>query len=54
VEYAADGLAVVIVMPALSMAPATYLGTAARARSELGWRARDLDEGLRDTVAALA
>lgn len=33
---------------------ATYLGTSARAERELGWSARDLDEGLRETVAALA
>lgn len=32
---------------------ATYLGTPARARDELGWLARSLDEGLRETVAAL-
>lgn len=31
----------------------TYLGTPARAEQELGWSARDLDEGLRETVAAL-
>ena len=39
---------------ALRASVATYLGTATRAESELGWRARDLDEGLRETVAALA
>jgi nucleoside-diphosphate-sugar epimerase len=33
---------------------ATYLGTSARAEAELGWSARSLDEGLRETVAALA
>lgn len=32
---------------------ATYLGTPARAEQELGWSARGLDEGLRDTVASL-
>ena len=32
---------------------ATYLGTPARAERELGWHARALEEGLRDTVAAL-
>ena len=32
---------------------ATYLGTPARAKDELGWLARSLDEGLRETVAAL-
>ena len=33
---------------------ATYLGTPARAERELGWHARDLEHGLRDTVTALA
>jgi len=33
---------------------ATYLGSPARAEQELGWSARDLDEGLRETVAALS
>jgi dihydroflavonol-4-reductase len=32
---------------------ATYYGTPAKAERELGWSARPLDEGLRDTVAAL-
>jgi nucleoside-diphosphate-sugar epimerase len=32
---------------------ATYYGDPAKAGRELGWRARDLDEGLRETVAAL-
>jgi nucleoside-diphosphate-sugar epimerase len=32
---------------------ATYLGTPARAEAELGWTARSLDEGLRETVTAL-
>lgn len=32
---------------------ATYLGSPARAEHELGWSARGLDEGLRDTVASL-
>ena len=32
---------------------ATYYGSPARAERELGWRARPLDEGLRETVAAL-
>jgi nucleoside-diphosphate-sugar epimerase len=32
---------------------ATYLGTPERAEQELGWSARGLDEGLRETVAAL-
>jgi dihydroflavonol-4-reductase len=32
---------------------ATYLGSPARAEQELGWSARGLDEGLRETVAAL-
>ena len=32
---------------------ATYLGTPAKAERDLGWRARDLDTGLRETVAAL-
>jgi len=32
---------------------ATYLGTPARAEQELGWSARGLDEGLRETVPAL-
>ncbi len=31
----------------------TYLGTPARAELELGWTARGLDEGLRETVASL-
>ncbi|HEX6248618.1 MAG TPA: NAD-dependent epimerase/dehydratase family protein [Nocardioidaceae bacterium] len=31
---------------------ATYLGSPARAEHELGWSARPLDEGLRETVAA--
>jgi hypothetical protein len=31
----------------------TYLGAPARAEQELGWTARDLDEGLRETVATL-
>jgi nucleoside-diphosphate-sugar epimerase len=37
----------------LRAAISTYLGTPARAEQELGWSARDLDEGLRETVAAL-
>ncbi len=32
---------------------ATYYGSPARAERELGWRARPLDQGLRETVAAL-
>ena len=32
---------------------ATYLGTPAKAERDLGWHARDLDTGLRETVAAL-
>lgn len=32
---------------------ATYYGSPARAEQALGWRARPLDEGLRETVAAL-
>jgi len=32
---------------------ATYYGTPAKAERDLGWTARPLDEGLRDTVAAL-
>ena len=32
---------------------ATYLGTSAKAGRDLGWHARDLDTGLRETVAAL-
>jgi nucleoside-diphosphate-sugar epimerase len=32
---------------------ATYYGSPARAERELGWRARSLDEGLRETVDAL-
>lgn len=32
---------------------ATYLGSSARAEHELGWSARPLDEGLRETVASL-
>ena len=32
---------------------ATYYGSPERAERELGWRARPLDEGLRETVAAL-
>jgi len=32
---------------------ATYLGTPAKAERDLGWQARDLDTGLRETVAAL-
>lgn len=32
---------------------ASYLGSPARAEQELGWSARSLDEGLRETVAAL-
>jgi nucleoside-diphosphate-sugar epimerase len=38
---------------ALRASVATYLGTPARAEQELGWSARGLDEGLRETVAAL-
>jgi nucleoside-diphosphate-sugar epimerase len=33
---------------------ATYYGTAAKAERELGWHARDLRTGLRETVTALA
>jgi nucleoside-diphosphate-sugar epimerase len=32
---------------------ATYFGTGGKAERELGWRARSLDEGLRQTVASL-
>jgi hypothetical protein len=32
---------------------ATYLGTPAKAEHDLGWQARDLDTGLRETVEAL-
>jgi nucleoside-diphosphate-sugar epimerase len=32
---------------------ATYYGSPARAERELGWRARPLDEGLRETVQGL-
>ncbi len=32
---------------------ATYYGSPAKAERDLGWRARDLDTGLRETVAAL-
>ena len=32
---------------------ATYYGSPARAERELGWRARPLDDGLRETVDAL-
>jgi nucleoside-diphosphate-sugar epimerase len=32
---------------------ATYYGTGAKAERELGWHARDLDTGLRETVTAL-
>jgi nucleoside-diphosphate-sugar epimerase len=32
---------------------ATYYGSPARAERELGWRARSLDEGLRETVESL-
>jgi nucleoside-diphosphate-sugar epimerase len=32
---------------------ASYYGSPAKAERELGWRARSLDEGLRDTVASL-
>jgi nucleoside-diphosphate-sugar epimerase len=32
---------------------ATYLGDPGKAERELGWHARDLDTGLRETVAAL-
>jgi len=32
---------------------ATYLGTPAKAERDLGWHARDLDTGLRETVASL-
>ena len=32
---------------------ATYYGSPARAERELGWRARPLDEGLRETVESL-
>ena len=32
---------------------ATYLGTPAKAERDLGWHARDLDPGLRETVASL-
>jgi nucleoside-diphosphate-sugar epimerase len=32
---------------------ATYYGSPAKAERELGWRARPLDQGLRETVAAL-
>ena len=33
---------------------ATYLGTPAKAERELGWHARDLDTGLRQTVGRAA
>ena len=33
---------------------ATYLGDSGKAERELGWRARDVDTGLRETVAAIA
>ena len=32
---------------------ATYYGTSAKAERELGWSARPLEQGLRETVAAL-
>lgn len=32
---------------------ATYLGTPGKAERDLDWHARDLDTGLRETVAAL-
>ena len=32
---------------------ATYYGSSAKAERDLGWHARDLDTGLRETVAAL-
>jgi nucleoside-diphosphate-sugar epimerase len=32
---------------------ASYLGSSAKAERELGWHSRDLDTGLRETVAAL-
>ena len=41
-----------IVNETLRAGLATYYGTSAKAERELGWRARPLDEGLRDTVAA--
>jgi nucleoside-diphosphate-sugar epimerase len=31
---------------------ATYFGNPAKARAELGWTVRDLDQGLRDTFRA--
>ncbi|MGE5718745.1 MAG: NAD-dependent epimerase/dehydratase family protein [Nocardioidaceae bacterium] len=43
-DYAAESLRASV---------ATYLGSPARAEQELGWSARDLDEGLRETVAAI-
>jgi nucleoside-diphosphate-sugar epimerase len=44
-EYTAEGLRV--------LAGVTYLGSGQRARRELGWRARPLDDGLRETIRAL-
>lgn len=41
-EYTAEGLRV--------LAGVTYLGQSERARNELGWRARPLEDGLRDTM----
>jgi nucleoside-diphosphate-sugar epimerase len=41
-EYTAEGLRV--------LAGVTYLGQSERARQELGWRARPLEDGLRDTL----
>lgn len=37
----------------LRVATATYIGSAARAEQELGWKARPLEEGLAETVAQL-
>lgn len=41
-EYTAEGLRV--------LAGVTYLGHSARAQKELGWRARPLEDGLRETL----
>ncbi len=53
------GLGTVVPVPAgfaaetMRAGLATYYGTAAKAERDLGWRARPLDEGLAETVAAL-
>ncbi len=55
----AGGLGRVVPLPAgfaaetMRASLATYYGSSAKAERDLGWHARDLDTGLRETVAAL-